>query len=313
MNLKNTTSFDVLVVGAGAAGMTAAMYSSRANLKTGMIESVIYGGQMMNTSDVENFPSFPKITGAVLSQKMYDSCTSFGAETIFANVENVVDLGDIKEVHTSEGIYTAKAVIIATGSTHRELGIEGEREYQGMGVSYCAVCDGAFFKDKIVTVVGGGDSAIEEAIFLTQYAKEVRVVHRREELKAQKIIQERAFSNEKINFIWNAEVIEVKGKNKVSSVILKHTITDHTMELETDGLFIYIGLDPLTSEFRGLGVTDEDGWIVTDEDMKTVVNGIFSAGDVRKKNLRQITTAVGDGAIAGQKSYEYVSKLKSKS
>ncbi|WP_406707719.1 thioredoxin-disulfide reductase [Vagococcus fluvialis] len=300
--------YDVIVIGGGAAGMTAAMYSSRANLKTGVIESFMFGGQMMNTSDVENYPSIQNITGAELSEKIYDSSMRFGAETIYASVKKITLIENLKEVHTDNGVILARSIIIATGSHHRELGLDNERELAGKGVSYCAICDGAFFKDKTVTVIGGGDSAIEEAIFLTQYAEEVRVVHRREHLRAQKVLQSRALSNEKINFLWETEVESINGVGKLESVTLKNNRTKEVFDMNTDGMFVYVGLNPLTEPFEELGILDEHGWIITDENMKTSVDGIFAAGDVRKKNLRQIATAVGDGAIAGQEAYEFLSR-----
>ena len=207
--------------------------------------------------------------------------------------------------------FTAKALVIASGSDQKKLGVPGEEEYSGKGVSYCAVCDGAFFKGKHLIVVGGGDSAVEEAIYLTQFADEVKIVHRRDALRAQKIIQDRAFANEKISFIWDSVVEEIKGDDqKVTAVKIKNVKTGETYEEAADGVFIYVGLVPLTQAFTSLGITDDAGWILTDERMQTTIPGILACGDARQKHLRQITTAVGDGGIAGQQAYQYIEENK---
>lgn len=308
--LEKEKIYDVVVIGGGASGMTAAMYASRANLKTAIIESFIFGGQMMNTSDIENYPSISKITGAELSEQMYESSMRFGTDVIYGGVNKITLSDGLKKLHMTERDIVARSVIIATGSNHRQLGLEKEKNFTGKGVSYCAVCDGMFFKDKSIVVVGGGDSAIEEALFLTEYAKEITIVHRRGELRAQKLLQERAFENKKINFLWNTEVESINGIDRLESITLKNKIENKVFDFETDGLFIYVGLDPLTEPFRGLGITNQDGWIVTDENMKTSLDGVFAVGDVRLKSLRQIATAVGDGAIAGYEVYEYLKNKK---
>ncbi len=303
--------YDCIIIGAGPAGMTAALYAARANLKTLLLERGIPGGQMNNTAEVENYPGFDSILGPDLALKMYDGINQFGVEHGYGNVVEVKDHKDYKEVITDDASYEAKVVIIATGCEHRNLEVPGEAEYSGRGVSYCAVCDGAFFRNKKLIVVGGGDSAVEEAIYLTQFADEVKIVHRRDALRAQKIIQDRAFANEKISFIWDSVVEEIKGDDqKVTGVQIKNVKTGETYEEAADGVFIYVGLLPLTQAFTSLGITDDAGWIVTDERMQTKIPGILACGDARQKHLRQITTAVGDGGIAGQQAYQYIEENK---
>lgn len=303
--------YDVIIIGAGPAGMTAALYAARANLNTLLLERGIPGGQMNNTAEVENYPGFDSILGPDLALKMYDGINQFGVEHGYGNVVEVKDHQDYKEVITDDASYEAKVVIIATGCEHRNLEVPGEAEYSGRGVSYCAVCDGAFFRNKKLIVVGGGDSAVEEAIYLTQFADEVKIVHRRDTLRAQKIIQDRAFANEKISFIWDSVVEEIKGDNqKVTGVQIKNVKTGETYEEAADGVFIYVGLIPLTQAFTSLGITDDAGWIVTDERMQTKIPGLLACGDARQKHLRQITTAVGDGGIAGQQAYQYIEENK---
>ncbi|MCJ0570856.1 thioredoxin-disulfide reductase [Enterococcus cecorum] len=303
--------YDVIIIGAGPAGMTAALYAARANLNTLLLERGIPGGQMNNTAEVENYPGFDSILGPDLALKMYDGINQFGVEHGYGNVVEVKDHHDYKEVITDDASYEAKVVIIATGCEHRNLEVPGEAEYSGRGVSYCAVCDGAFFRNKKLIVVGGGDSAVEEAIYLTQFADEVKIVHRRDALRAQKIIQDRAFANEKISFIWDSVVEEIKGDDqKVTGVQIKNVKTGETYEEAADGVFIYIGLIPLTQAFTSLGITDDAGWILTDERMQTKIPGLLACGDARQKHLRQITTAVGDGGIAGQQAYQYIEENK---
>lgn len=302
--------YDVIIIGAGPAGMTAAVYASRANLNTLMLERGVPGGQMSDTEAVENYPGFDSILGPDLANKMFEHSQKFGAKYAFGDVKEVKDHGDYKEVITGDKTYKAKAVIIATGAQHRKLGVPGEEEYAGRGVSYCAVCDGAFFRDREIAVIGGGDSAVEEGMYLTRFAKKVTIIHRRDQLRAQKILQERAFQNEKIEFIWDTVVEKINGKDgKVSSLTLKNVKTGETKEFETDGVFIYIGTDPLSEPFKSLGIVNEDGYIPTNENMETKVPGIFAAGDVREKELRQIVTATGDGSIAAEAAIKYIESL----
>lgn len=308
-----TKSYDVVVIGAGPGGMTAALYASRANLSVAMIDRGIYGGQMNNTAEIENYPGFKSVMGPDLAQQMYDGSINFGAEYVYGAVEEIVDNGDTKTIKTDSEEIEAKVVVIATGSEYKKLGIPGEKEYGGKGVSYCAVCDGAFFRNKDVVVVGGGDSAIEEGSYLSGIVNNVKVIHRRDTLRAQKIIQDRAFKNDKMDFVWNTNVIEVLGDgNKVTGVKVKNNETNEESVVETSGVFIYVGLLPMTEPFKNLNITDESGWIVTNDQMETSVPGIYAIGDVRQKDLRQITTAVGEGGIAGQQAFKYIEALSSK-
>ncbi|WP_461240596.1 thioredoxin-disulfide reductase [Paucilactobacillus sp. N302-9] len=304
-------SYDVVVIGAGPGGMTAALYASRANLSVLMLDRGIYGGQMNNTAEIENYPGFKSVLGPDLSKEMYESSTQFGAEYTYGTVEKIEVNGATKTITTDMDTYEAKAIVIATGSEYKKLGVPGEEDFSGRGVSYCAVCDGAFFKNKHVVVVGGGDSAIEEGIYLTQLADKVTVIHRRDQLRAQKIIQERAFANEKMDFVWNTNVEEVLGdEQKVSGVKVKNNQTGEESVIDASGVFIYVGVLPMTESFTDLGILDENGWVETNDQMETSVPGIYAIGDVRDKKLRQITTAIGDGGIAGQGVFNYIESLK---
>ncbi len=305
-----TEKYDVIIIGAGPGGLTAALYASRANLSVLMLDRGLYGGQMNNTDAIDNYPGFSEIKGPELGEKMYNSIMKFGAKFEYGDVQTVTIDEDQKIVKTDTGEYSAPALIIATGADHRHLGVPGEDEYSGKGVSYCAVCDAAFFKDEDIAVIGGGDSAIEEGIYLAQSAKSVTVIHRRDQLRAQPTLQKRAFANSKMHFIWNGltESIDGDGK-KVTGVTYKDKETGEEKHLQTRGVFIYVGVIPQTAPFKDLGITDEKGWIPTDEHMRTKVDGIFALGDVRAKDLRQIANAVGDGSIAGQEAYNYLQDL----
>lgn len=300
--------YDTIIIGAGPAGMTAALYAARSNLKVALIEGGLPGGQMNNTSDIENYPGYANISGPELAEKMFEPLENLGVEHLYGFVENIEDHGDVKKVITDDEEFETRTVIVATGSKHRLLGVPGEEELNSRGVSYCAVCDGAFFRDQDLLVVGGGDSAVEEAIFLTQFAKSVTIVHRRDELRAQKVLQDRAFANDKINFIWDSVVREIKGENRVESVVIENVKSGQVTEQAFGGVFIYVGLDPVSDFVQELHIQDHAGWIVTDDHMKTSVAGVFAVGDVRQKDLRQVTTAVGDGAIAGQEAYKYITE-----
>ena len=301
--------YDTLIIGSGPAGMTAGLYAARSNLKVGIIEQGAPGGQMNNTSEIENYPGYDHISGPELSMNMHAPLEKFGVENIYGIVKSI-DAGDVKRVITEDTSYEAKTIILATGAKYRTLDVPGEEEYTSRGVSYCAVCDGAFFRNQDLLVVGGGDSAVEEAVYLTQFAKSVTIIHRRDELRAQKILQDRAFANDKINFIWDSVVKEIKGTDiKVSGVTVENVKTGELSEYEFGGIFIYVGVNPVTSMVADLGITDEAGWVITDERMMTPKAGIFAIGDVRQKELRQIATAVGDGAIAGQGVYQYIENM----
>ncbi len=303
--------YDVIIAGAGPAGMTAAVYTSRANLSTLMIERGMPGGQMANTEDVENYPGFDSILGPDLSTKMFEHAKKFGAEYAYGDIKEIIDHKDYKVVVAGSKQYKAYSVIITTGAEYKKIGVPGEKELGGRGVSYCAVCDGAFFKGKELYVIGGGDSAVEEGVYLTRFASKVTIVHRRDQLRAQKILQDRAFGNEKIDFIWNHTVKTINGKDgKVGSITLVSTQNGQEQELPADGVFIYIGMVPLSKPFVSLGITNENGYIETNDRMETKVPGIFAAGDIREKTLRQIVTATGDGSIAAQTAQHYVEELK---
>ena len=300
--------YDLAIIGAGPAGMTAAIYAARASLSVVMIERGAPGGQMVNTFEIENYTGFEKISGPDLSMKMFEHAQAAGAEYAYGNVENVTVAEDgTKIIDCGDHKIHAKTIIVATGTKHRLLNVPGENELSGRGISWCAVCDGAFFRGKKVVVVGGGDSAVEEAIYLAGLVEKVTVVHRRDELRAQKVLQQRAFSDEKIEFVWDSVVEsfeEVNGKLGADKV--KNVKTGETSEIEADGAFIYIGLDPITDMIKELNVTDESGYVKVDHAMMTPVPGVFAAGDVISKELRQVVTAVNDGAIAAQSAFKYI-------
>lgn len=304
--------YDTIILGAGPGGMTAATYASRANMSVLMIDRGIYGGQMNNTAEIENYPGFPSILGPELAEKMYASSTQFGAEYAFGTVLHVEAQADGSwRVVTDMDEYSANTVIVATGAAYKKLDVPGEEAFAGRGVSYCAVCDGAFFRGQHVIVVGGGDSAVEEATYLAGLADHVTIVHRRDKLRAQQILQDRAFANEKISFVWNSEVEEILGDDKkVTGVRVRNNQTDETSEIDAAGVFIYVGLLPVSEPVQDLGITDATGWIMTNDRMETSQPGIFAIGDVREKELRQITTAVGDAAVAGQNAFSYNENFK---
>ncbi|UOX35782.1 thioredoxin-disulfide reductase (plasmid) [Weissella cibaria] len=295
--------YDVVVIGAGPGGMTAALYAARANLNVAMLDRGIYGGQMNNTDDIENYPGFTTIKGPELGEKMYQGTVKAGVNFVYGDVQNVtVDDQQMKHIQTDSDELVASAVIIATGSNNRKLGVPGEEKFSGKGVSYCAVCDGSFFKGKNVTVVGGGDSAISEGLYLANVTDGVNVIHRRDQLRAQKVLQNRAFDNDKIDFTWNTSVTEILGdENHVTGVKIHNNQVGDDTTLDTDGVFVYVGNFPNSQIFNNLNITDQAGWIITNDQMETTIPGIYAIGDVRQKQLRQITTAVGDGGIAGQK------------
>lgn len=292
---------ELVIVGSGPAGLTAAVYAGRANLRPIVVEGIGAGGQLMLTTDVENYPGFPDgILGPELMMKFREQAERFGAEFVTADADRVeLTPGGPFTVHVGEREITARSMIITTGASARMLGIPSERQLLGHGVSTCATCDGFFFREKPIAVVGGGDSAIEEAIFLTKFATKVTVVHRRDELRASKIMQDRAFANDKIDFLWNAEVVDVVGNNALQALRLRDTVTGAESELEVDGLFIAIGHDPNTALFRGQLDLDENGYILTAADStRTSIDGVFAAGDVQDHVYRQAITASGSGCMA---------------
>jgi thioredoxin reductase (NADPH) len=291
--------YEVIIIGGGPGGLTAGLYTSRARLSTLLIESALFGGQMTTTELIENYPGFPQgVSGDELSRLMEEQAKRFGMETVTQEVVKVSLEGDMKVVQTYESTYRCEALIISTGAEYRKLGVPGEKEFAGKGVSYCATCDGAFFRDSQIVVVGGGDSALTEALFLTKFAKELTIIHRRDALRGTKIYQERALANPKIKFLWNSIVQEIKGDSMVRSIIVKNVKTGEIKEFETEGAFLFVGLEPRTQFLKGFVQMDEGGYILTNERCETSAKGIFAAGDCRKKLLRQIATAVGDGATA---------------
>lgn len=307
---KMAKNYDVIIIGAGPGGLTAALYASRANLSVLILDRGPYGGQMNNTDAIDNYPGFTEIKGPELGEKMYQSVMKFKPDFEYGDVQSVTLEDDHKLVKTDTGDYSAPVVIIGTGADHKHLNVPGEEEYSGRGVSYCAVCDAAFFKDEDVVVIGGGDSAVEEGIYLAQLAKSVTIVHRRDKLRAQPELQKRAFDNKKIKFVWNAQTESIDGDGqKVTGITYLDKETGEKKTLSAAGVFIYVGVIPQTAPFKDLGILDEKGWIPTDEHMRTKVPGILALGDVRAKDLRQIANAVGDGSIAGQEAYNYLQGL----
>ncbi|OIQ59021.1 thioredoxin reductase [Moorella thermoacetica] len=302
--------YDLMIIGGGPAGLTAALYGARGGLNTILLEMGAPGGQAGQTGRIENYPGFPDgITGIDLAMKFAEQAERSGARLEMTTVRKVDFSGVNKKAITSNGEYEARAMIIASGARPRPLGVPGEDELRGRGVSYCATCDGAFFRDKKVAVVGGGDSAVEEALFLTRFASQVTIIHRRDALRATRVIQDRARDNPKISFLWNTVVNAIQGKDKVSSLQLKDVRTGALREEPFDGVFIFIGLKPNTDFLDGALTLDPDGYIVTREDLATSIPGVFAAGDVRAKNFRQVSTAVGDGAVAAMAAGRYLANL----
>ena len=306
------TDYDIIIIGGGPGGLTAGLYGSRAELKTLVVEKYLPGGQIANTEDVEDYPGFEHISGAELAQRMADHAKKFGLEIISDLVEDVHCRGDVKVVKTAEREITAKAVIIATGGSPNLLGVPGEKEFSGKGVSYCAICDGAFFKGEIIAVVGGGDAAVEEAMFLTKFGSKVILIHRRDELRAQKIIQTRAFANEKLEFIWDSVVEEISGDTKVRSLTLKNVKTGETSNLEVGAVFVFVGFVPNSDIVSESMRKNEAGYFITDDKMETSIPGIFAIGDVRQQLVRQITNAVGDGTTAAVAAQKHIEELHDK-
>lgn len=301
------TTYDVIIIGGGPAGLAAGLYAGRAKLKTLLLEQMLAGGQAATTDLIENYPGAPEgTTGPQLTERMEEQAKKFGVEFLMAQVTGVDLKGREKTVITSEGSYRGKTVIIATGATHKKLGCPGEEEFTGRGVSYCATCDGAFYEDLPVAVVGGGDSAITEALYLTKFASRVYVIHRRDALRATKVVQDKAFAEPKIEFIWNSVVEEIKGGEMVEEVRLKNIKTGTLQDLPVKGVFVYVGLVPNTEFLKGQVKLDERGYIPVTANMETNVPGVFAAGDVTVKLLRQVVTAVGDGATAAVAAEKYI-------
>ena len=299
--------YDIIIVGAGPAGLTAALYSSRSKLKTLYIEKLSTGGQAATTDEIENYPGFPHgVTGPNLCAHMEEQAKRFGAERLAAKVEKLKIEGDMRIICTNKGDFKAKVVIIVSGAAPKLLGCPGELKFRARGVSYCATCDAAFYEGASVMVVGGGDSAVEEANYLTKFADKVTLVHRRNSLRATKVVQDRALPNPKMEFAWNTVVEEIEGEDIVERVILKDVNTGEKRTMEVEGVFIYVGLEPNTDWLENQIELDKQGYIPTDDNMRTNVPGVYAIGDVRTKLLRQVVTAAADGAIAAFHAEKYI-------
>jgi thioredoxin reductase (NADPH) len=300
--------YDIIIIGGGPAGLSAGIYASRARLRTLLIEKGMFGGLIANAELVENYPGFPDgISGFDIGERMSQQASKFGLETLSAEVTGVDLLNDIKTISTNEGAFSARAIIIASGAERRRLGVPGEDIFVNRGVSYCATCDGALFKDRIVAVAGGGDSAVEEALFLTRFASKVIIIHRRNQLRASKMAQERALSHKKIELMWDTVVEEIKGNNKVSELVARNVKTRETSQIAVDGIFVYVGQIPNTGFLKGAVPLDKEGYIITDDRMGTQVKGVYAAGDIRKNSSRQVITAAGDGATAAISAEKFLS------
>ncbi len=302
--------YDVMIIGGGPAGYTAALYAARAGLDTVVIEKMGAGGQMSLTDTIDNYPGFDEgIDGFTLGMRMQKSAERFGASTLYGEIKSV-DLTDrIKCAETEKEIYRARAVIISTGADPRELGLNKERDFIGKGIHYCAHCDGRFYKDKTVMVVGGGNTAAADALYLARFAKKVYLVHRRDTLRAEKILRDPLLKAENVEFLWNSTPVRLLGNERIEGVELQNLKTNESKAISADGIFISIGRKPTTQFLDGALKLDESGYIIADETTKTNIDGVFAVGDVRTKPLRQIVTAVGDGAVAVHFAEEYLANL----
>lgn len=301
--------YEVIIIGGGPAGLGAGIYASRARLACLLLEKAAPGGLIANAEKVENYPGFPDgVSGIELGELMQRHAQKFGLEIVTAEVQGLALAGDKKIVKTTNGDYTAKAVIVASGSEHNKLGIPGEEEFTGKGVSFCATCDGYFFQDKAVAVVGGGNAALAEALSLTKFASKIFVIHRRSEMRATKVVQERALANPKIEFRFNTAVSAVEGNNFVEQLKLEDTENGKTSTLKVSGMFVAIGFKPNTEFLKNTVPMDNTGYVITDEKMATSVPGIFAAGDVRATSIRQVISATGDGAVAAIYAERYLSE-----
>jgi thioredoxin reductase (NADPH) len=308
-----STDYDIIIVGGGPGGLTAGLYGARATLKTLLLEKGLPGGQIANTEEVEDYPGFDLISGPELASKMEQHARKFGLEIETGGVEEIYCDGDDRVVKIDSGKeLRAKAVILATGGSPNLLKVPGEKELSGMGVSYCAICDGAFFKNQIIVVVGGGDAAVEEAMFLTKFGSKVILIHRRDELRAAKIVQKRAFANNKMEFVWDSVVEKINGEQKVASVTVKNVKTGQISEIECGAVFVFIGFVPNSNLVREELKKDDGGYIITDRKMETNIPGIFACGDVRSQLVRQITNAVGDATTAAVAAEKYIELLHDK-
>ena len=305
-------NYDVVILGGGPAGFSAGIYASRGNVKTAIVDISMMGGQPSNYLELENYPGFDLIGGYDLMEKFEVHADKFGVEKFpMQEIQKIELNSDIKKIITNDKVFNAKTVIIATGAQPQKLNIAGEKEFVGRGVSYCAVCDGAFYREKIVAVIGGGNAAVEEAIYLTRFANKVYVVHRRDKLRADKIVQERAFKNPKIEFVWDSVATEINGTNNVEKLLIKNVQTNEMKELNVDGVFPYIGFSPNVDLINGQIQQNEQGFIKTDEYLNTSIKGVYAIGDVRETPLRQVITAAADGAIAAVSAIKYLEEINS--
>jgi thioredoxin reductase (NADPH) len=300
--------YHVIVIGGGPAGLTAGLYTSRAHLKTVLLESMIPSGQAYMAERIENYPGFPDgISGRELIERFTQQASRFGLDIQqFTPVDKVEVIKETRTVIAGDKKFSASALIIATGAKWNQLGIPGEEEFSGKGISYCATCDGAFFKDQAVAVVGGGDTALEDALYLSRIAEKVYIIHRRDQLRAQKILQRKALEEPNIEFIWDTVVREIQGEDAVKTLLLKNVKKAKQRELAVGGVFIAVGQKPNSDFVRGLVELDDKNYIITDQNCATTVAGIFAAGDIRQKDLRQISTAVGDGALAAAAAERFI-------
>ena len=303
--------FDIIILGGGPAGLSAAIYAARSAAKVAIIDISMLGGQPSNYLELENYPGYLRIEGFELMEKFEDQADMFGIEKFpMEEIQSINLTSEIKTITTLNGEFKAKSVIIATGAQAKKLGVNGEKEFVGRGVSYCAVCDGAFYKDKTVAVVGGGNAAVEEAMYLTRFANKVYLIHRRDELRADKIVQDRAFKNEKLDFIYDTVVKEINGEDLVKSATIENVKTGEVKDLAINGIFPYIGFEPNVDLFNGKVEQDKNGFIVTDATMQTNIKGVYAIGDVRTTPLRQVITAAADGAIAAVYAGRYIETLQ---
>lgn len=301
--------YDVIIIGGGPAGMSAAIYAARARLKTLIIEKAGCGGQIAITDHLENYPGFETgINGFELAVKMQTQATAFGTEITYGEVLSVEVEGNIKRVVLQDKVFETKTIIIASGAAFKKLNVPGEEEFIGKGVSYCATCDGPFFRNKEIAVVGGGDSALQEALYLTKFASKVNLIHRRNEFRAAKILQEKVLENEKINVILDSVVEEICGTQMLESLKVKNVKTENISNLSVSGVFLFVGWQPNTKFLENSRINLDNGYIVTDENMKTNIDGVFACGDVRKKQLRQVVTAASDGAMSAISAQHYIEK-----
>lgn len=311
MTDKKKYDYDVVILGGGPAGISAGIYAARGAASTAIVDVSMFGGQPSNYLELENYPGFSHIGGYDLMEKFEEHADKFAIDKYpMQEIQEIALSNESRTIETTDSIFNAKTLIIATGAQAKKLGIKGEKEFLGRGVSYCAVCDGAFYRDKVVAVVGGGNAAVEEGVYLTKFAKKVYIIHRRDSLRADKIVQERAFKNEKVEFVFDCVPVEIQGSECVESFVIKNVKTGEVKNLQTDGVFPYIGFSPNVDGLNGKLKQDEGGFIVTDERMQTSVAGVYAIGDVRTTPLRQVITAAADGAVAGCCAVKYLEEIE---